>query len=262
MPERGYFAMGLDRDPQGRPRQIESQSSNAALLLSSTVFDDLPDRQRYIAGLVSNIYTSNFVTDVGVRCRSLVEDDLVDFQDYHGTWPNWQKDGYDVACGLERQRFMRLAEQLYARLLNGVNVAGAPVEFLYVSPEQQVHYDFADHDLVSAHPREIHGTNRPEPMQTWTVTAMLAIKSRKGTASMVGRSRAPFVDSADGGAGIGGLETDLMATLPPLKPFRTAEEREAVYALRGDFILTPSFGVERDQAARTAGQGRNEAVGH
>src|SRR5262249_15708278 len=253
MPERGYFAMGLDRDPQGRPRQIESQSSNAALLLSSTAFDDLPDRQRYVAGLVSNVYSPNFVTDVGVRCRSLAEDDLVDFQDYHGTWANWQKDGYDVAYGLERQHFQRLAEQLYARLLNGVNVAGAPVEFLYVSPDQRLPYDFADRDLLSVHPMEIHGTNRPEPMQTWTVTAMLAIKSRKTTARLAGRSRPPFGGRAEEGAWIEDLEADLLAALPQVKPLRTAGERESVYALRGDFILNPSFGVERDHAARAPG---------
>jgi len=260
MQDQGYFAMGLDRDPQGRPRQIESRSSNAALLLSSTVFDDLPDRQGYIEGLVRNVYSPNFVTDVGVRCRSLAEDDLVDFQDYHGTWANWQKDGYDVAYGLERQHFVRLAEQLYVRLLNGVNVAGAPVEFLYVSPDQQVHYDFADRDLVSAHPRQIHGTNRPEPMQTWTVTAMLAIKSRQSPSRWAG-PRPRLVERGGEGGWIGDLEVDLLATLPVIKPLRKAEEREAVYARRGDFILNPSFGVERDEAARAAREDRTEAVG-
>ena len=243
MPELGYFAMGLDHSGQ-----VESVSTNAALLLSSTVFDGLPDAQQYVEGLVRSIYSPDFVTEVGVRCRSLAEDHLVDFQDYHGTWVCWAKDGHDVAQGLERSGFPRLAEQLYARLLNGVNVSGAATEFLYVSPEHQVHYDFADRAPLSSHPREIHGTNRPEPLQTWTVTAMLAIKTRMP----------PPARRAEVGGGT--LEEDLLSTLPRVEPLRTAAEREAAYARRGDFVLNPGFGVERDQAARTRGRGREQAA--
>ena len=233
----GYFAMAIDRDPAGRPRLVDSVSSNAALLLASTVFDGLPDARRYVEGLVRRIYGPEFVTDIGTRCRSLSQDHLVDFQDYHGTWTCWQKDGHDVATGLERQGFARLAEQLRFRLLNGVNVAGAAVEFLYVSPEGQVQYDFADREPLSDHPQEIHGTNRPEPLQTWTVTTMLDIKTGRG----VREEPDPWIK---------GLEADLLTKLPLVQPLRTAVEREAVYARRGDFVLNTEFGVERDQAAR------------
>lgn len=239
MPDQEYFAMGVDRGPGGEPRQIESVASNAALLLASTVFDDLPDGQRYVEPLVARTCSPEFVTDVGIRCRSLAEDRLVNFQDYHGTWACWQKDGHDVAFGLERQGFTRLAEQLYWRLLNGVNVAGAPVEFLYVSPAQDVHYDFQDRDPLSDHPVEIHGTNRPEPLQAWTVTAMLAIKSRR---------RRP-------GNPAPGIENDVLQTLPHVEPLRTAAERAAAYARRGDFVLNVQLGVGRDQAVRASGKG-------
>ena len=241
MPRSSYFAMALDRDPAGRPRQVSSISTNAALLLASTVFDGAEDAQAYVSGLVRRMYSGDFVSEVGVRCRSLAEDGLVDFQDYHGSWVCWAKDGFDVAQGLARSGFPRLAEQLYARLLNGVNVAGAATEFLYVSPDQQVHYDFADRDLRTSHPTEIHGTNRPEPLQTWTVTAMLSIKT------MGGASPAPTE------AWRAALEADLLPTLPLVRRLRTAVEREAVYARRGDFVLNPAFGVERDQAARASG---------
>ena len=245
MPDREYFAMGVDRGPGGEPRQVESVASNGALLLASTVFDDLPDGKRYVDRLVARICSPEFVTDVGIRCRSLTEDGLVDFQDYHGTWACWPKDGYDVACGLEQQGFKRLAEQLYWRLLNGVNVAGAPVEFLYVSPANEVHYDFRDREPLSDHPVEIHGTNRPEPLQAWTVTAMLGIKSRRRRHG----NPAPRI------------EDDVLQTLPHIETLRTAAERTAAYARRGDFVLNVRFGVERDQAARASANGRSEPAG-
>jgi hypothetical protein len=233
--------MGVDRDPEGRPRPIESVASNGALLLGTGVFEGLAGAPRYVEGLVRRICSDEFVTEVGVRCRSLAEDGRVDFQDYHGTWAVWPKEGYDVADGLQRQGFTRLARQLYWRLLNGVNVAGAPTEFLYVSPDQRVHYDFADRHPLSSHPQEIHGTNRPEPLQAWTVTAMLSIKVRvtRPAAGTAARWRAA-------------LENDVLPAMPPIQPLRTAAEREAAYARRGDLVLNTNFGAERDQAVREA----------
>jgi len=51
-------------------------------------------------------------------------------------------------------------------------------------------------------------------------------------------------------AWIKALEADLLTTLPIVQPLRTAVEREAAYARRGDFVLNSSFGIERDRAAR------------
>jgi hypothetical protein len=244
MDEDGFFAMGIDRDQDGAPRQIDSLASNAALLLDSTLFDDLPDAQLYVAGIARRICGPEFVTDVGIRCRSLSDEALVDFQDYHGTWANWQKDGYDVARGLGRQGFRRLARQLEVRLLNGVNVAGANVEFLYVSPDARVHYDFRDRHPVSDQPQPILGTNRPEPVQAWTVTAMLAIKSRQRPAELPPGWVAP-------------LEDELLDAIPRAVPLRTQAERRAVYERRGDFVLDMPGGFERDQAARARKAGHS-----
>jgi glycogen debranching enzyme len=248
MPDEAYFAMGLDRDPEGRPRRIESVASNGALLLGTSIFDGLPGASRYIEGLVRRICSEEFVTEVGVRCRSLAEYDRVDFQDYHGTWACWAKEGYDVADGLQRQGFARLARQLYWRILNGVNVAGAATEFLYVCPDQRVHYDFADRGPRSSNPQEIHGTNRPEPLQAWTVTALLSIKSRvsKPTPVTAARWRAA-------------LENDVLPGIPLVQPLRTAAEREAAYARRGDFVLNTRFSETRPP--RVAGRGGGGALG-
>src|SRR5207302_1222675 len=152
-----------------------------ALLLDTALFDGLPAANRYVAGVVRRICSPDFMTEVGIRCRSASERGLVDFQDYHGDWTVWMKETFDMARGLERQGLPRLARQVGIRLLNGVNVAGAHVEFLYVSPDQRVMYDFRATDLRTAEPEVINGTNQPEAPITWTVTAALALKSWLGS---------------------------------------------------------------------------------
>ena len=243
MDSKCYFAMGTDRDAAGLPRHIDSVASNAALLLDSAIFDGLSDAPEYVAAIASRICGPEFVTEVGIRCRSLAEDHLVDFQDYHGTWTNWQKDGHDAARGLAKQGFTRLARQLEARLLNGVNVAGAPLEFLYVSPDGRVHYDFRDRHPLSDEPEQILGTNRPEPVQAWTVTAMLAIKSR----------RLPLPSAP---AWVRPVEDEILSGMPHVEPLRTGAERQQAFDRRGDFVLNTPGGFERDQAARGRGAGR------
>src|SRR3984893_15093523 len=181
IPAESYFAMGLDRDGDGRARWIESIASNAALLLDTDLFDGLPAADLYVAGLVRRICSRDFMTEVGIRCRSAGESGLVDFQDYHGAWTVWMKETFDVARGLERQGLPRLARQIGIRLLNAVNIAGAHIEFLYVSPDQRVMYDFRARDLRTAEPEVIAGTNQPEAPITWTVTAALALKSWLGS---------------------------------------------------------------------------------
>src|SRR5215470_17202156 len=175
MPADEYFAMGLDRDGAGNPRPIDSIASNAALLLDTSMLDDLPDADVYVSGIVRRICSAEFLTEVGVRCRALNEAELLDFQDYHGTWTVWTKETFDVVKGLRRQGLPRLAHALGTRALNAVNVAGANVEFLYVSPDQRVHYDFGGRD-ERGQATEIAATNLPEVGQAWTVAAALALK--------------------------------------------------------------------------------------
>ena len=72
--------------------------------------------------------------------------------------------------------------------------------------------------------------------------------------SPLGGEVLPQGGEGQGGGGADGwiktLEADLLTKLPLVQPLRTAVEREAVYARRGDFVLNSRFGVERDQAAR------------
>jgi hypothetical protein len=161
------------------------------------------------------------------------------------------KETFDVARGLERQGLPGLARQLGIRLLNAVNVAGAHVEFLYVSPDRRVMYDFRARDLRTAEPEVIIGTNQPEAPITWTVTAALALKSWLGTTrKFLGTSGTP-----DAEPWRQALEAEALDEISELALLRTAEELRRAYARRGDFVLNLEGGVERDRRARARGRG-------
>lgn len=253
MPEEAYFAMGLDRDRGGQPRWIDSIASNGALLLDTALFDGLPGADLYVAALVRRICSPDFLTEAGIRCRSAREAGLVDFQDYHGDWTVWMKETFDVARGLERQRLPLLGRQIAIRLLNAVNVAGDHVEFLYVSPEQRVMYDFRAADLRTTAPEVITGSNQPEAPIAWTVTAALALKCWLG-------SKRNFF-SATPTAGADGwrqdLEAEVLAQIPELSVYRTSEQLRSAYARRGDFVIDLQGGVEHDRRARARGRGND-----
>jgi glycogen debranching enzyme len=251
MPADRYFAMGLDRDSRGRARWVESIASNGALLLDTALFDGLPGADLYVGGLVRRICSPEFLTEVGIRCRSLSEAGVVDFQDYHGEWTVWMKETFDVARGLERQGMHGPARQLGIRLLNAVNVAGAHIEFLYVSPDQRVMYDFRARDLRTAEPDVINGTNQPEAPITWTVTAALALKSWLGARrKFLGKTSPP-----DSDAWRQGLEAELLEQVPKLAVHRTLDELRAAYCRRGDFALNLEEGVARDRRVRARVRG-------
>ncbi|MDQ6772173.1 MAG: hypothetical protein M3024_04175 [Candidatus Dormibacteraeota bacterium] len=110
-----------------------------------------------------------------------------------------------------------------------------------MSPEQQVHYDFADRDPVSGNSTAILGTNYPEALEAWTVTAMLAIKARVATRSADRRERWQAA-----------IDNEVLQTLPVAEPLRSAGVREAAYARRGDFVLNADVAIDRDQTACSA----------
>lgn len=231
--DEAFFAMGIDRGPDGRTRPIESRASNAGLVLDSRLFDGLPNAVDYIAPLVRKLCGPDFLTEVGVRCRALSDVALVEFQDYHGTWTVWPRETFAIARGLQRQGLGRLAAQLRSRSLNAVNVAGGNVEFLYVAPDGRVMYDFRESDLRSAAPEVIAGTNRPESPAAWTVSATLALKCWRETRNYKE------------------LEDEVVAATPHVDVWRTRGEIEAAYSLRGDFHLDLERGRAMDREART-----------
>ena len=180
LPKAQFFALGADYDSKGKLRVIKTMSANPAALLDSRFFDGLPvaKQQLYITALVRTIMGPEFLTDGGIRSRALGEAKLVSFWDYHGSYTTWPKETYDIAKGLRRQGFPKLARQLENRLINVIFKSQQYPEFVYVDPYGRV--------LTSSPGTRRHGevalvesTNRPESVQAWTVSAMLAITSRR-----------------------------------------------------------------------------------
>jgi len=233
---------------------IDSIASNAALLLETGLFDDLPDAARYIGGIVRRVCGKDFVTEVGIRCRALTEDGLVDFQDYHGTWAVWMKETHDVVRGLQRQALPKLAGALAVRLLNAVNVARANVEFLYVGPDQSVNFDFLERDRSDRFPTRIYATNVPEAPQAWTVTAALAVKRMLGSNQDVYPS-ALQERAATGQAWRRALDAEVVGEMPQASILRTSAPLEAAYARRGNYIIDRDLGARRDRGARSRPRG-------
>ncbi|HYF96957.1 MAG TPA: hypothetical protein VD947_02850 [Patescibacteria group bacterium] len=177
---RKYFALGLDYDPSGTFRIINTSTANPASLLDTGFFDDLTDtmRENYVTAIVTKIMSKDFLTNAGIRSRALSFAHLINFWDYHGSYVSWPKETYDIAKGLRRQGFPKLARQLENRLLNIVLRTYEYPEFVYVdewgrvlngAPTSQTHGEII----------LIGGKNKPERVQAWTVSAILAIISRR-----------------------------------------------------------------------------------
>jgi glycogen debranching enzyme len=176
---RQYFSLGTDFDESGKLRVIKTTAANPAELLDSIIFDNLPDtqRQKYIKGIVSEIFSGNFLTDAGIRSRGLNEANLVPFWDYHGSYTTWPKETYAIAKGLRRQGLPRLALELENRLLNVVKAMRAYPEFLYVDAKGRVlgiaRSAHGHNEIVM-----VEAPNSPERIQAWTVSAILAITDK------------------------------------------------------------------------------------
>jgi glycogen debranching enzyme len=215
MPEDEYFAMALDRDPHsGEVRQVRLLTSNGASVLDSELFDELPPerRDRYVVPVVRRVFGPDFLTPAGIRCTSLRHKDLQDYPSYQSSYTIWHKETYDIAKGLRRQRYARLADELEARLLNTINLAGAR-EFTYALADGRVDYGPIA-DAAPVETIELAATNHPENDQAWTVAAALACKWRIGRRPRV-RNASPVSDAHPD------LEAELLRQAGETKVFRT-----------------------------------------
>jgi len=175
-----YFALGNDYDPNNHPRLIKTKAANPAALLDTSIFDDLdePMNIKYITAITENIMSTDFLTNGGIRSRALSESNLINHWDYHGSFVSWPKETFDIAKGLRRQGFPELARQLENRILNVCLKYKAYPEFVYVDKAGRV---LATPPSGSIHGNTIlvDGTNQPEHIQAWTVSAVIAIVDRR-----------------------------------------------------------------------------------
>ncbi len=189
-PQRKYFALGIDYTQEGELRVIKTTTANPASLLNSDFFDHISQekKRRYISAIVRNIMGTEFLTDAGVRSRALSEANLIPFWDYHGSYVSWPKETFDIAGGLRRQGFPKLAVQLENRLLNVVRKSRGYPEFLYVDPRGRV-LGSSSNAHRHTHALLVRSTNVPESIQAWTVSAVVAILASRKPRFKTGKNK-------------------------------------------------------------------------
>lgn len=175
MPDVQYFALGLDVAMSGTSRMIKTITANPAALLDTMIFDDLPEDEykKYVCAIARTIVSPEFLTDAGIRSRALSQADVCQFWDYHGSLVTWPKETFDIAKGMRRHGMPRIAKQLENRLKNVIRRAGDYPEFIYVNESGDVLYAPAMSEGATTH--HVNGTNHPERMQAWTLSAAYAL---------------------------------------------------------------------------------------
>lgn len=189
MEDQQFFAIGIDKDPKtGEDRLIKTIQSNPGWMLNTDFFDDLPDqeRQKYLKGIVERLFSTEFLTDAGIRARSTVHIDDSSYADYHGSWVSWPVDSYMFAKGLRRQGFGQLAEQIENRILNVVNMAGVSYEFFIIDKNGRVLLDPVNAKKPQEGALELAMQMVPEYSIAWTNSAVAAIKVDNGSKKDIG----------------------------------------------------------------------------
>lgn len=179
MPDRQFFAQGLDRNKAGESRQIKTLTSNVGLLLQSRLLQDLPAHQRklYVESIVTTICGPEFVTEAGIRCRALQHKHIPGFVDYHGTDAVWPKETFNIARGLATHGFTSLAQQLNNRILRSVTMAGDFYELFYVEDSGEVWFDHKASVEHFTRKSPAHHLAIPEPGQAWVISSVIHIVS-------------------------------------------------------------------------------------
>jgi glycogen debranching enzyme len=175
-----YFGHALDRDPaSGAPRLMETITLLPAEFLETRIFDEHPEREMYVSGIVRMVFSEEFLTAAGPRMRSLRHADLLDFYDYQGDKVVWPKAVKVVVNGLNRWGLEVLGDELDIRNMNTASLAGRPYEFYFVHPDGRVAYDpEGERHYFEGEHEEIIVAGVPEGLQAWTITALIAAWSR------------------------------------------------------------------------------------
>ncbi|HTK39607.1 MAG TPA: hypothetical protein VL362_01950 [Patescibacteria group bacterium] len=172
--ETGSFTPGLFmRDEQ--LAALDSEMITAGWTLNASFWQHLAEdeREHYVTEIVSRLFHADFLSQVGLRTRSLgANEPLGDTIDYHGSQTVWPMFNFMVIEGLRRHGLYRLARQLEFRLLNGINAVGAFNEFLIVDRDGLLYRP----DKHAA--RSIRGQMIPEQNIAFTVVPALTLAYR------------------------------------------------------------------------------------
>ena len=182
LPDQQMFAKGLDYDEGGNLRPIRTPDSNGALLLDSQLLLDFPEGKEMAEAPVRAMMGPDFLTDAGIRCRSLAYADIVDYPDYHGGYAVWAKQTANIMKGMLNHGYYQESIALAQRIVD--NIARHDGEYFELN--------YVDADGTVIHPQNQTGifadirANTPEPGQTWSKSAFLLSVSLLTTREQLG----------------------------------------------------------------------------
>ena len=112
----GFFALGTDRDEEGRMRRLEVLKSNSGYVLNSPLLDgDDPAIVQKREDLITTLFGPSMLNVSGIRTLSTDEIRFVPGAYHNGkVWPH---DTNEIIRGLDRQGYYGLANELRMRLL-------------------------------------------------------------------------------------------------------------------------------------------------
>jgi glycogen debranching enzyme len=251
--EAQYFAYGMHENKEGKLEQIKTIQSNAGWLLNSDFFDGMSeeDRQKYITGIVTRLFSDEMLTDAGIRCRSKYYMFDRDFADYHGSWVSWPVESYMIAKGLRKQGFDELADQIETMIINTVNMSGVNYEFFVIDKDGKVLLDpnKAKEEGAEALPIE----TKPENTIAWTVTATL--RAKKGRAERWKKERSPDYEPRKRAQWIEDLEKEILGRIDIQPKYKSKKE------LQENRYKEPELYLDQRRGLSKAGKNIAKEVG-
>jgi GH15 family glucan-1,4-alpha-glucosidase len=189
MPEKNFFAQGLEHADNNSRKQIKTITSNGAAILDSNLLIDLPvdTKTKIIKSIIETISDQKqFLTPAGIRCRSLKNSNIPDFIDYHGSYTVWPKETFTITKGLRTHGFPFIAQEIEDLILQSILESGEFYEFFCVETDNLVWYDY-NAEVIHFSGKSAGGDfELPETGQAWTVSAVTKILYERGIYNSVG----------------------------------------------------------------------------
>lgn len=174
----GYFVLGLDRDDDGRLRQLKIRTSNMGHVLNSRLLEgDDEELLHKRQAVIHQLLTPEMLNISGIR--TLASDEVRFRPGAYHNGSVWLWDTHHIAKGLRRHGMESAANELDRRMLHVVETTRMFPE--YVRGDMHL-LPRVNHFTVTVYDEQVKRENQveqpPQEVQAWTVAAMLAIKKR------------------------------------------------------------------------------------
>jgi glycogen debranching enzyme len=175
-PEGGFYAIGVDRDPDtGMPQPLEIRASNMGWLLNSRLLD-APEHAERRRRIVDLLLSDEFLARGGIRTLSAREARFRPRAYHNGNV--WGCDNYLVSLGFARRGFGDEAQELQRRLAASCRATHRFPEFVAGGEPGS---NLIAKRIVDVYDSRNERVNRveqpPQEIQGWTVAAMVAIEN-------------------------------------------------------------------------------------